>query len=363
MAFEAPPLTCNDDGLLDRLKLARIHDLNVLESGAYWPQLQPYFRKPDFRRLRYQFADRSPRPETSGEVLAMRGASGFAGLDVAYVADRFATVLTITEAGLPDYCITAVRRGSLELQDGGCAAPFDVGEATGTIYRGRPGTQLRAGNDHERLAVWIRASSVEQTLTALLGEPGKDELEFAPAFEWRSGPGQAIKRLLWLLTEELADPHSFALNSIARQSFMDLLLYSLLQALPHSYTDRLTRAGAGSPVPRTVRRAEDFICAHAGEPLALHDVAQAAGCSVRALQLSFRRFRDTTPAAAMRRARLEAAQQALVCGETEVTVGEVARRYGFTNPGRFASLYRATFGTFPAEALRRRAAWPASDAI
>ena len=362
MGTEAPPLICQD-GPPDRLKLARIRDLDVLESGAYWPQLQPYFRKPDFRRLRYQFAGRSPRPETPGEVLATRGASGLNGLDVAYIADRFATVLTITEAGLPDYCITAVRRGSLELRGAGPVAPVDVGEATGTIYRGRPGTQLRAADDHERLAVWIRASSLDQTLAALLGEPGKGDLEFAPAFEWDSGPGQAIKRLLWLLTEELADPHSFALNSIARQSYTDLLLYSLLQTLPHTYTDRVARAGAGSPVPRTVRRAEDFMYARAGQPVALHEVAQAAGCSVRALQLGFRRFRDTTPAVAMRRARLEAAQKALARGETEVTVGEVARRYGFTNPGRFASLYKATFGTFPAEALRRRAAWPASDAI
>lgn len=352
------PLTC-DDGLLDRLKLAHLRDLDVLESGAYWPRLQPYFRKPQFRRLRYQFAGRSPRPETPGEVLATRGASGLDGLDVAYIADRFATVLTITEAGLPDYCLTAVRRGALEFQSAGFAEPVGIGEATGVIYRGRPGTQLRAGGDHERLAVWMPASCLEQRLAALLGEPSKGDLEFVPGFEWESGPGQAVRRLLWLLTEELASPHSFALSGIARQSFTDLLLYSLLQSLPHSYTDRLARA-AGSPAPRSVHRAEDFICSRAGQPVALHEVAAAAGCSVRALQLGFRRFRDKTPAAAMRQARLEAAQQALARGEAgETTVGEVAQRYGFTNPGRFASLYKAAFGTSPAEALRRR---PASQA-
>ena len=30
------------DGLLNRLKLARIRDLDELESGDYWPRLQPY---------------------------------------------------------------------------------------------------------------------------------------------------------------------------------------------------------------------------------------------------------------------------------------------------------------------------------
>ena len=345
------PLT--GDGLLDRLKLARIRDLDELESGVYWPRLQPYFRKPYFRRLTYQFAGKSPRPETRGDLLSTRGASGLGELDVAYIADRFATVLSIGDTGLPDYCITSVSRGALEFRGPARSAdPVGVSKTTGVIYRGLPGTRLHATDDHERLAVWIPASCLDQRLAALLGEPSKDALEFAPGIAWESGPGQAISRLLWLLTEELASPHSFALNGIARQSFTDLLLYSLLRALPHSYTDRLALA-ASSPVPRVVRRAEDFIHSRAGQPVALHEVAEAAGCSVRALQLGFRRFRDTTPAAAMRQARLEAARQALIRGEIEGTVSDVAHRYGFTNPGRFTSLYKATFGVSPAEALRR----------
>lgn len=352
MEAEAPLI---GDELLDRLKLARINDLNELESGAYWPRLQPYFRKPDFRRLTYQFAGRSPRPDKRGEALATRGASGLGDLDVAYIADRFATALMITDAGLPDYCITSVSRGWLEFQDASSADPVSVGDATGVIYRGRPGTQLRATDNHERLAVWIPASSLKQRLAALLGEPSKEDLEFAPGIDWESGSGQAIKRLLRLLTEEVAAPHSFALSSVARQSFTDLLLYSLLQALPHNHTDRIARE-TDSVAPRAVRRAENFIRARAGQPVALHEVAEAAGCSVRALQLGFRRFRDTTPAAAIRQARLEAAQQALIRGEVgETAVREVARRYGFTNAGRFTHLYKAAFGLSPAEALRRSA--------
>lgn len=346
------------DGLLDRLKLAHISDLGVLESGAYWPRLQPYFVKPYFRRLTYQFAGGCARLGKRGEVLSTRGAAGLDGLDLAYIADRFSTTLTITDAGLPDYCLTSVSRGALEFREStGSAHSVGVGAATGLVYRGRPGTQLRAADHHERLAVWIPALLLQHRLAALLGEPVKRELEFAPTFAWESGPGQAIKRLLWLLTEELAAPHSFALSGPARQSFTDLLLYSLLQALPHNHSDRLARAAASAPVPRTVRRAEAFIRSRAGQPLALHEVAEAAGCSVRALQLGFRQFRDTTPAAAIRQARLEAVRQALSRGEVEgATVGEVAHRYGFTNPGRFTSLYKATFGVSPAETLRRSSA-------
>lgn len=51
--------------------------------------------------------------------------------------------------------------------------------------------------------------------------------------------------------------------------------------------------------------------------------------------------------------RLEAAQTELreaVPGE--VTVTEVALRYGIENPGRFAAEYRQRFGEYPSQTLR-----------
>ena len=105
-------------------------------------------------------------------------------------------------------------------------------------------------------------------------------------------------------------------------------------SLPNNYYGRVARATA-SPVPRIVHRAEAFIRSHADQPIALHDVASAAGCSVRTLQLGFRQFRDMTPAAAIRQARLEAVQQALARGERDGTVTTVAHQYGFSNSGRF----------------------------
>lgn len=346
-------ITQLSDGLLGKLRLTRIHELDELESGSYWAQLRPYFLKPYFKRLTYRLSGRNPRPEVRGEALSTRGAGGLDGLDIAYVADRFATVLSISETGLPDYCLTSISRGALEYQGATSPKAIDIGATSGLIYRGLPGTRLSAKDDNERLAIWIPASGLEQRLTALLGDPSKDALEFRPCFDWRSEQGRAVRRLVWLLTEELASPHSFALNDIARRSFTDLLLYSLLQSLPHNHTERLTRA-VGSLAPRTVRKAEAFIHSRAGQPIALHEVADAAGCSVRALQLGFRRFRDTTPAAVIRRARLEAVRQALVCGGVEGTVGDLAHCYGFTNPARFTRLYKEAFGTSPIEALQHR---------
>jgi AraC-like DNA-binding protein len=228
----------------------------------------------------------------------------------------------------------------------------DASTTTGLIYRGLPGTHLAATDDHERLAIWIPARSMEHRLAALLGEPGKQDVAFDPLIDWESGPGEGIGRLIRLLTEELASPYSFAASDIACRSFTDLLIYALLGSQPNNYSARLARP-ASSPVPGIIHRAEEFIRARAGEPIALHEVAAAAGCSVRSLQLGFRQFRDTTPAAAIRRARLETVRQVLAFGEGAGTVTEIAHQYGFTNPGRFSGLYKATFGASPADDLRR----------
>jgi AraC-like DNA-binding protein len=155
-----------------------------------------------------------------------------------------------------------------------------------------------------------------------------------------------------LLTEALGNAHSFAGSDLACRSFTDLLLYSMLQALPNNYSERLARP-AGSVVPGTVRRAEEYIRDHAAQPIALGDVAAAAGCSVRSLQLGIKQFRDTTPAAAILQARLEAVRQRLNNDEFVGNVTHLAYQYGFTNPGRFTRLYKTAFGVSPVDALRR----------
>jgi transcriptional regulator GlxA family with amidase domain len=99
-----------------------------------------------------------------------------------------------------------------------------------------------------------------------------------------------------------------------------------------------------------VQRAEELFRRKAKDPLTLAEAAACAGCSVRALQLAFRSYRGMTPMAALRRIRLEAARATLADGST--SIGAIAAAYRFTNPGRFARLFKEVFGQSPSE-LRR----------
>jgi transcriptional regulator GlxA family with amidase domain len=105
---------------------------------------------------------------------------------------------------------------------------------------------------------------------------------------------------------------------------------------------------------RRVRRAEEFFRERAKEPVTVIEAAARAGCSVRALQIAFRRHRGVTPMAALRRIRLEAARDALASADSPASVRGIAAEYGFTNPSRFARMFREAFGQSPAELRRVR---------
>jgi AraC-like DNA-binding protein len=104
-----------------------------------------------------------------------------------------------------------------------------------------------------------------------------------------------------------------------------------------------------------LRRAVAFIEAGAEDDISIGDIAAAAGISRRAVQSAFRRHLDTTPTAYLRKVRLDGAHRELlgaVPGEG-LTVTEVAYRWGFSSPSRFAERYRAAYGASPSETLRR----------
>ena len=70
----------------------------------------------------------------------------------------------------------------------------------------------------------------------------------------------------------------------------------------------------------------------------------------RALQYAFRKDLGCTPQDYLRRVRLDLARQSLRDGSAQ-SVGDAAARFGFFNPGRFASDYRQVFDENPGQTL------------
>jgi len=135
----------------------------------------------------------------------------------------------------------------------------------------------------------------------------------------------------------------------------ELVTASVLATFPNTLRDHLDRHDA-RPLGATaaVRRAVAYIDEHLQDPVTLPDIVSASRLSVRALNDGFRRHLDTTPMQYLRRSRLEAARRDLLTADpTHETVAAIARRWGFTQLGRFAARYRAAFGESPSDSLRR----------
>lgn len=122
------------------------------------------------------------------------------------------------------------------------------------------------------------------------------------------------------------------------------------------------RAGNVS-LPASVTRALHWLQDNLDKPVALDDVAAAAGVRPRTLEAHFKQFLGTTPLGWVRSARLARARRALLDGGPEMTVTEAAISTGFGQLGRFAGEYRRHFGEKPSETLKRGRRRAAGDEI
>ncbi|MFB7892444.1 helix-turn-helix transcriptional regulator [Microbacterium sp. NPDC056044] len=128
-------------------------------------------------------------------------------------------------------------------------------------------------------------------------------------------------------------------------------LHTTLAAFSPAFVSALERSAQRTAAPRTVRRAIAYIEQHAHQAITVDDVATAAGISPRGLQYAFRRALDQTPMEYLRRQRLAGAHAELQ-EATGAAVSEIAQRWGFASPSRFARHYREAYGRSPRETMR-----------
>ncbi|MCV7090761.1 helix-turn-helix transcriptional regulator [Mycobacterium interjectum] len=171
---------------------------------------------------------------------------------------------------------------------------------------------------------------------------------------WRPRSLDAVRawhRALDYATATLAAPET-AQQPLIAAAIGPVLAGALLECYPSSVSEP---ASAGDPgLPEALRDAVAFIDRHAAGEVGINDIAAAVHLTPRAVQYLFRRRLDTTPTEYLRRVRLQRAHDDLVAGEpSDGTVSEIARRWGFTHTGRFAGLYRRTYGQSPHATLKR----------
>ncbi len=229
----------------------------------------------------------------------------------------------------------------------GSLRPRNAHEAR--VYHMAPGTKVSADNTNiSAFGVFIPTEIVQRKARVYFDDAVATEIAFQPFYDTRAPNGSGFHHLLLHLLAVLSNQPASVAHPMMNGALSDLIASTMLSCLDNTLKDAKSKT-AFAPVPRNVKRAEDYMMAHADEPITLEILAQQVGCSGRALQNAFKTFRDKTPISVLREIRLEKARIDLIA-QTDTITG-VAYRWGFSNPGRFAQLYKERFGELPSDTL------------
>ena len=209
-------------------------------------------------------------------------------------------------------------------------------------------SQLDFESGFAQRSVRIDLASLRELCSRRLGRPAEDPVRFLLL------PFSGELEKAWQSAINLALTYESAgiqLPPHASKTFSEFMLSLLLDLAPHNYSDEI-KGPHPLAAPRTLREAERLM-READGLASVHDIAAAAGVSVRSLEAGFREWKQETPVGFMRRLRLAAARQQLSQPGVQTTVTEVALSSGFLHLPRFAQYYRAAFDEHPSETLRR----------
>jgi transcriptional regulator GlxA family with amidase domain len=194
---------------------------------------------------------------------------------------------------------------------------------------------------------------VERELQALTGYDEPERIEFDPLPLEGMARAGTLAHFAGMLCDDLKNASSGLEHPLVRDRIASALVSTLLVSMPHN-RQRALEVAATSIAPFFVRRAEHFIEENARQAIDLEDLAEVAGVSARALQMGFRRFRNTTPMTYLRTVRLQLARTELARAKRNGgSVASIAHLYGYGHLGRFAADYKARFDESPSQTLLR----------
>lgn len=214
-----------------------------------------------------------------------------------------------------------------------------------------------ASGDFAALSATVTRSVLAAGHDALLGREDGFVPDFEPVIPADTLPIRVLRRTLERVFSRarILEPDDLVLSLLE-----EILVYQILSSWPR----RPPAVGLGGRPCATslsvLQRAIGYIEENLARRFALSEVAAAVGISVRSLQLTFRRELDVTPVSYIIDRRLKAVHDDLRnSGLDQLTVTQVARRWGFTHQGDFGQRFKERFGVSPSD-LRRSGPTPAT---
>jgi AraC-like DNA-binding protein len=158
------------------------------------------------------------------------------------------------------------------------------------------------------------------------------------------------------LERQLAGEGAATLHPLMLAETENMVAGAALSVFPNTTLTLAHPTPEGHAGPAALRRAVDYVVAHADQPLTLAEIAENVGVGPRELRRAFATHCNTTPMRYLRRVRLDNAHRDLRQADPDRgdSVARIARRWGFADPTRFADHYQRAFGTPPDHTLHAR---------
>ena len=269
--------------------------------------------------------------------------------DVTLSRLRYGADVTIRPGPLEDFFLVQMPlAGHAHIENG--SQYVDSGPELASVLSPDDSTAMRWGANSDQILVRIERSLLERTLAAELGRPLSEPLKFQLGFRWRECV--SWRCLMTYLFDCSTQDLDLSRHKLIAAQMQQMVVTTLLTMHAHNYTDA-PPVRRSAILPRHVRRVQEYLQAHAHEPVCADELAQLAGVSLRSLYSGFKEFCGVSPMQYLKDLRLERARADLLAAGDMCNVAGVAMRWGFTHLGRFSSDYRARFGENPSQSLRR----------
>ncbi|BFM82013.1 hypothetical protein JUNP543_0326 [Acinetobacter baumannii] len=176
-------------------------------------------------------------------------------------------------------------------------------------------------------------------------------LVFDPKLDFSTQGGAYFLQLVRTLMDALACEQHPLHHPLAFKQFESNLFNALIYGQPNNALHKIDQYKEKTVSPYFVKRTEAYIKEHLHEPLNVEILAEHAGVSVRTLFTGFKNYLGTTPMSYLKELRFEQAHLELMHNEN-LSVTDVAFKWGFTHLGRFSQEYKRRYGELPSSTRR-----------
>jgi len=244
-------------------------------------------------------------------------------------------------------------------QSGSCT--FDIGNQVvpgdknkGVVLSAGQKVRVHHVDDNDILCLIVKDQVIRDIISAWIGHANFPALRFRPRFDPKQPRPASLIRLFNTFVSELNRQNSILEAPAALASLEHTLIMSMLTGLEHNL-DELLHLPAAMASNTQIRQLEEYLEAHATQPIDMQTIARETGHSVSSIYRTFHRYRGYTPMEFLKRVRMRLARLQLLQAGPGSSVTFIALECGFSHLGRFAAEYKRFFGESPSDTINRTA--------